>query len=97
VAFRRANGQQDGTFELFRDNTINEIRTIRDEPGFAITLNPPLSTNMLHPLQQHPFQQHIKHDDPPVQWPIRFDFFDGGSWAANAAGRQTRMRALLRR
>ncbi|CEM02527.1 unnamed protein product [Vitrella brassicaformis CCMP3155] len=66
VAFRRANGQQDGTFELFRDNTINEIRTIRDEPGFAITLNPPLSTNMLHPLQQHPFQQHIKPDDLPV-------------------------------
>mmetsp|Transcript_33790 Transcript_33790/g.97432 ORF Transcript_33790/g.97432 Transcript_33790/m.97432 type:complete len:247 (-) Transcript_33790:1497-2237(-) len=84
VDFRRANGQQDGTFELFRDNATNEIRAIRDEPEFAITLNPPLPTTAVHPLQQHPFQQHIKHDDPPVQFAVSFDeeAEDGGSWTA---------------
>jgi len=87
VAFRRANGQQDGTFELFRDNTTNEIRAIRDEPEFAITLNPPLPITDVHPLQQHPFQQHMKHDDPPVQSAIWFDeeAEDGGSWAAGVS------------
>jgi len=76
VAFRRANGQQDGTFELFRDNATNEIRAIRNQPDFAITRNPPLPTTAVHPLQQHPFQQHIKPDDPPVQSAIWFDELD---------------------
>ncbi|CEM27758.1 unnamed protein product [Vitrella brassicaformis CCMP3155] len=76
VDFRRANGQQDGTFELFRDNATNEIRAIRNQPDFAITRNPPLPTTAVHPLQQHPFQQHIKPDDPPVQSAIWFDELD---------------------
>ncbi|CEM13083.1 unnamed protein product, partial [Vitrella brassicaformis CCMP3155] len=61
VVFCRADGQQNGTFEVFRDPSTNEIRAIRDEPEFALTLNPPLPTDGVHPFQQHPFQQHMKH------------------------------------
>ncbi|CEM29360.1 unnamed protein product [Vitrella brassicaformis CCMP3155] len=86
VAFRCANGQQDGTFELFRDPATNEIRAFRDEPEFAITLNPPLPTTAVHPLQQHPFQQHMNPDDPPVQSAIYFDEEAEDGWTAGAAG-----------
>ncbi|CEM12694.1 unnamed protein product [Vitrella brassicaformis CCMP3155] len=82
VVFRRRDGQQDGTFELFRDPTTNEIRAIRDEPDFAVTLNPPLSTDHVHPLQQHPFQQHLKRDDPPVRSAIGYTLHGQGGWVA---------------
>ncbi|CEM20393.1 unnamed protein product [Vitrella brassicaformis CCMP3155] len=39
VVLRRPNGQHDGTLQLFRHN--NEIRAIRNEPNFAIVINPP--------------------------------------------------------
>ncbi|CEM28593.1 unnamed protein product [Vitrella brassicaformis CCMP3155] len=66
VVFRRPTGQQDGTLQLFRHN--NDIRIIRNKPGFTITLNPPLPhpTRPVHPFSQHPFQQHAKPHDPPV-------------------------------
>ncbi|CEM20411.1 unnamed protein product [Vitrella brassicaformis CCMP3155] len=68
VALRRPTGQQDGTLELFRHNN-NEIRAIRNEPNFAIVINPPLPlpTRPLHPFSQHPFTHHAKPYDPPVR------------------------------
>ncbi|CEM18663.1 unnamed protein product [Vitrella brassicaformis CCMP3155] len=82
VVFCRADGQQDGTFELFHDPASNEIRAIRDEHEFALTLNPPLPTDHVHPFQQHPFQQHMKHDDPPVRSTIAYDAEEDGEWVA---------------
>ncbi|CEL93646.1 unnamed protein product [Vitrella brassicaformis CCMP3155] len=78
VAFRRPNGQQDGTLELFRYN--HDIRAIRNEPNFAITINPPLPrpNRPVHPFSQHPFQHHAKPHDPPVRCRIWGD--DGVGW-----------------
>ncbi|CEM01663.1 unnamed protein product [Vitrella brassicaformis CCMP3155] len=85
VALRRPNGQQDGTLELFRYN--HEIRAIRNEPNFAITLNPPLPLPLpnrpVHPFSQHPFQQHAKPHDPPAR--CRIGWQDVVGWAAVAA------------
>ncbi|CEM11145.1 unnamed protein product [Vitrella brassicaformis CCMP3155] len=73
VALRRPTGQQDGTLQLFRHSNI-EIRIIRNEPGFTITLNPPLPqpTRPIHPFSQHPFTHHAKPHDPPVRCRIRW-------------------------
>ncbi|CEM25355.1 unnamed protein product [Vitrella brassicaformis CCMP3155] len=69
VAFRRPNGRQDGTLQLFRHN--NELRIIRENhPNFFIQLNPPLphSDRPFHPFSQHhPFTHHAKPHDPPVR------------------------------
>ncbi|CEM09710.1 unnamed protein product [Vitrella brassicaformis CCMP3155] len=79
VTFRRSTGQQDGTLELFRHN--NEIRAIRNEPGFALTINPPvlLPNRPVHPFSQHPFTHHAKPHDPPVRSRIRWHH--GVGWA----------------
>ncbi|CEL97650.1 unnamed protein product [Vitrella brassicaformis CCMP3155] len=68
VAFRRPNGQQGGTLELFRHNN-NEIRAIRNKPNFTLSLNPPLPlpNRPVHPFLQHPFTHHAKPHDPPVR------------------------------
>ncbi|CEM35606.1 unnamed protein product [Vitrella brassicaformis CCMP3155] len=79
VVFRRADGQHAGTFELFYHPTTNEIRAIRDEPEFAMTLNPRLPRTFVHHLQQHPFQQHAKPDDPPVLASFKYDH-EAGEW-----------------
>ncbi|CEM21707.1 unnamed protein product [Vitrella brassicaformis CCMP3155] len=73
VVLRRRTGQQDGTLQLFRHN--HEIRIIHNQPGFAITLNPPLPhpNRPIHPFSQHPFQQHAKPHDPPVCQRIGWD------------------------
>ncbi|CEM33211.1 unnamed protein product [Vitrella brassicaformis CCMP3155] len=78
VALRRPTAQQDGTLQLFRHS--NEIRLIRNEPNFAITINPPLHlpNRPVHPFSQHPFQQHAKPHDPPVRCRILWD--DGVGW-----------------
>uniref|UniRef100_A0A7S1JN47 Uncharacterized protein n=1 Tax=Vitrella brassicaformis TaxID=1169539 RepID=A0A7S1JN47_9ALVE len=81
--FRHADSQQDGPSPcVFRGPTTNEIRAIRDEPEFAVTLNPPLSTDHVHPLSQHPFQQHMKRDDPPVRSIIECTAGGQGGWRA---------------
>ena len=85
IVFRRRNGQHVGTFELFRDPATNEIRAIRDEPEFALTLSPPLPTTAVHPLQQHPFQQHAKDDDPPVLASFKYDD-EAGEWVPDWTG-----------
>jgi len=74
VALRRPTGQQDGTLELFRHNN-NEIRAIRNEPNFAIVINPPLPlpNRRVHSFSRHPFQQHAKPHDPPVSSRILWD------------------------
>ncbi|CEM09712.1 unnamed protein product [Vitrella brassicaformis CCMP3155] len=79
VAFRRPTGQQDGTLELLRHN--NEVRIIRNEPSFPITINPPLPqpTGPVHPFSQHPFIHHAKPHDPPVRHRIRWQ--PGVGWA----------------
>ncbi|CEL99372.1 unnamed protein product [Vitrella brassicaformis CCMP3155] len=79
VALRRPTGQQDGTLQLFRNN--NEIRAIRNEPGFTITPNPPLPqpSRPVHPLSQHPFTHHAKPHDPPVR--SRIVWQHGVGWA----------------
>ncbi|CEM09740.1 unnamed protein product [Vitrella brassicaformis CCMP3155] len=68
VALRRPTGQQDGTLKLFRHNN-NETRAIRNQPGFTITINPPLPLpgRPVHPFSQHPFTHHAKPHDPPVR------------------------------
>jgi len=88
VALRRPNGQQDGRLQLFYHN--NEIRIIlRNEPGFVITLTPPLPlpNRPVHPFSQHPFAHHAKPHDPPVR--SRIGWQDGVGWvtvgAKNAA------------
>ncbi|CEM26522.1 unnamed protein product [Vitrella brassicaformis CCMP3155] len=79
VALRRPTGQHDGTLQLFR--RTNEIRAIRNQPNFAITINPPLPhpTRRGHPFSHHPFQQHAKPHDPPVRSRILWQF--GAGWA----------------
>ncbi|CEM09747.1 unnamed protein product [Vitrella brassicaformis CCMP3155] len=79
VPFRRPTGQHDGTLELFRHNN-NEIRAIRNEPNFTITLNPPLPLpgRPVHPFSQHPFTHHAKPHDPPVR--CRFCWQPGVGW-----------------
>ncbi|CEL93465.1 unnamed protein product [Vitrella brassicaformis CCMP3155] len=79
VALRRPNGQHDGTLQLFRHN--HEIRAIRNEPNFAITINPPLPRpdRPVHPFSRHPFQQHTKPHDPPVH--SRITWQNGVGWA----------------
>ncbi|CEM11174.1 unnamed protein product [Vitrella brassicaformis CCMP3155] len=76
-----ATKAQDGTLELFRNNN-NEIRVIRNEPGFALTINPPLplpTGRPVHPLSQHPFQKHAKPHDPPIG--SRIGRHHGVGWA----------------
>ncbi|CEM11156.1 unnamed protein product [Vitrella brassicaformis CCMP3155] len=72
VALRRPTGQQDGTLQLSLHN--NEIRVIRNEPNFAIVINPPLPkpNSPVHPFSQHPFTHHAKPHDPPVRCRIRW-------------------------
>ncbi|CEM28610.1 unnamed protein product [Vitrella brassicaformis CCMP3155] len=80
VVFRRPTGQQDGTLQLFRHNN-NDIRIIRNEPNFTITLNPPLpllTGRPVHAFSQHPFQQHAKPHDPPVR--SRIGWQHGVGW-----------------
>ncbi|CEL99388.1 unnamed protein product [Vitrella brassicaformis CCMP3155] len=89
VAFRRPTGQQDGTLQLFRHSN-NEIRVICNEPGFTITLNPPLPqpNRPVHPFSQHPFAHHAKPHDPPVRHRIAWE--SGVGWGTvgvnNGAG-----------
>ncbi|CEL96632.1 unnamed protein product [Vitrella brassicaformis CCMP3155] len=83
VVFRRADGRQDGSFELFRHG--NQIRAVRDKPGFAISCSPRFPRFEVHPLSPHPFQQHMKHDDPPIHYALFFRHdtgwaTDGGEW-----------------
>jgi len=80
VALRRPTGQQDGTLQLFRHSNI-EIRIIRNEPGFTITLNPPLPqpNRPVHPFSQHPFTHHAKPHDPPAS--NRIVWQSGVGWA----------------
>ncbi|CEM09737.1 unnamed protein product [Vitrella brassicaformis CCMP3155] len=84
VALRRPTGQQDGTLELFRHNN-NETRAIRNEPNFAIAINPllPLPGRPVHPFSQHPFTHHAKPHDPPVRHRIVWE--DGVGWATGGA------------
>jgi len=84
VALRRPTGQQDGTLELFRHNN-NEIRAIRNEPNFAIAINPllPLPGRPIHPFSQHPFQQHAKPHDPPAR--CRIGWQNGVGWTTVGA------------
>ncbi|CEM39672.1 unnamed protein product [Vitrella brassicaformis CCMP3155] len=99
VALRRPNGQHDGTLQLFRHN--NELRVIRNEPDFAIVINPPLlptrCVHPFHPLWQHPFQQHARPHDPPVG--SRIWWLDGVGWTAgvNAGGVSASASSLLKR
>ncbi|CEM09731.1 unnamed protein product [Vitrella brassicaformis CCMP3155] len=81
VVIRRPTGQQDGTLELFRHNN-NETRAIRNEPNFAIAINPllPLPGRPIHPFSQHPFTHHAKPHDPPVRSRIRWQ--QGGGLGA---------------
>ncbi|CEM33215.1 unnamed protein product [Vitrella brassicaformis CCMP3155] len=98
MAFRRSNGQHDGTLELFRHND-NELRLIRNEPGFAITLNPPLPrpNRPVHPFSQQPFLQHAKPHDPPVR--CRITWQPSVGWvpvAANNGGVSASASSMLR-
>ncbi|CEM37167.1 unnamed protein product [Vitrella brassicaformis CCMP3155] len=72
VAFQLPGGQLDGTLELFRHT--NEIRIIRNEPNFTLTINPPLPqlTRPIHPFSQHPFTHHAMSHDPPVRSRIMY-------------------------
>ncbi|CEM33548.1 unnamed protein product [Vitrella brassicaformis CCMP3155] len=78
VALRRPNGQQDGTLQLFHHN--NELSLIRNQPGFTVTINPPLPlpSRPIHPFSRHPFQQHAKPHDPPVR--CRIGWRPGVGW-----------------
>ncbi|CEL95790.1 unnamed protein product [Vitrella brassicaformis CCMP3155] len=82
VTFCRPNGQHDGTLQL-RHN--NELRLIRNEPNFAIVINPPLPlpNSPVHPFSQHPFQQHAKPHDPPVR--SRITWHPSVGWTTVAA------------
>ncbi|CEL99121.1 unnamed protein product [Vitrella brassicaformis CCMP3155] len=84
VALRRPTGQHDGTLELFRHNN-NEVRIIRNEPNFTITLNPPLPlpSRPVHPFSQHPFTHHAKTHDPPVRSCLVWQ--NGVGWATVGA------------
>ncbi|CEM28677.1 unnamed protein product [Vitrella brassicaformis CCMP3155] len=97
VAFRRPNGQQDGTLQLFRYN--NEIRAIHNQPGFAITLNPPLPqpTRPVHPFSRHPFQQDARPHDPPVRSRIWWAHGVGWTGGGNAGGFSASASSLLKR
>ncbi|CEM37218.1 unnamed protein product [Vitrella brassicaformis CCMP3155] len=80
VAFQLSGGQQDGNLEMFCHN--NEIRIIRNEPNFTLTLNPPLplpTSRPIHPFSQHPFTHHAKPHDPPVR--SRIVWHTGVGWA----------------
>ncbi|CEM11159.1 unnamed protein product [Vitrella brassicaformis CCMP3155] len=65
--------------QLFRHNN-NEIRVIRNEPNFAITLSLPLPrpNRPVHPFSQHPFTHHAKPHDPPVCCRMKWD--NGVGW-----------------
>ncbi|CEM28706.1 unnamed protein product [Vitrella brassicaformis CCMP3155] len=87
VAFRRRTGQPDGTLQLFRHN--DQIRAIRNQPNFTITLNPPLPlpNRPVHPFSQHPFTHHVKPHDPPVRHRIGWhDSVGWGTGCVNGGG-----------
>ncbi|CEM15902.1 unnamed protein product [Vitrella brassicaformis CCMP3155] len=75
-----ATKAQDGTLQLLRHNN-NELRAIRNEPNFAITINPPLPllSRPVHPFSQHPFTHHAKPHDPPAS--SRIVWQNGVGWA----------------
>ncbi|CEM37171.1 unnamed protein product [Vitrella brassicaformis CCMP3155] len=97
VAFRRPNGQQDGTLELFRHN--NEIRAIRNEPNFTMAIDPPLflPNRPVHPFSQHPFTHHAKPHDPPVGSRILWQQGVGwGTAGANGGAVSTSASSMLK-
>ncbi|CEM37156.1 unnamed protein product [Vitrella brassicaformis CCMP3155] len=88
VAFQLPGGQQDGTLELFRHT--NEIRIIRNEPNFTLTINPPLPlpNRAIHPFSRHPFTHHAKPHDPPVRHRIEWHGWQYGvGWGTGVVNR----------
>ncbi|CEL95973.1 unnamed protein product [Vitrella brassicaformis CCMP3155] len=62
-----------GRFELF-DQQGGGVRALRDEPGFELTISPPLPPT-------HPYHPHMINNNPPVRSRIRLL---PGSWTADS-------------
>ncbi|CEL93496.1 unnamed protein product [Vitrella brassicaformis CCMP3155] len=98
VALHRPTGQQDGILQLFRHNN-NELRIIRNQPGFTITINPPLPLPLrpVHPFSQHPFAHHAKPHDPPVRHGIMWQHGVGwGTCGINDRGVNSSASSMLK-
>ncbi|CEM25929.1 unnamed protein product [Vitrella brassicaformis CCMP3155] len=53
----------------------NEVRAIKDEPGFRLTVDPP-------PAADHLYQQHRLEHDPPVR--DRIYYYNDGMWLSHS-------------
>ncbi|CEM04409.1 unnamed protein product [Vitrella brassicaformis CCMP3155] len=63
----------DSCLQLFQDN--GEVRAIKDQPGFRLTVDPPLPAG-------HLYQQHRQPHDPPVHESIIYSLLAGGRWVS---------------